>query len=460
MMFPNRWSRYDLIGKTASRRRTLFQRHTKNTHHPHTSHAPHSSNNKVHRSQYSVQNVPRFFYMALFIIFFVTVFFTTETSLYLLFFNHHDPHSHDGSSSSSITHHHHLNPHISHNTSIHEKLDAKDEINDQDKHLIHQLQPPIAQNHEHKHEYVRKGDNHNNHHQDLNNILHDNAAKAIIKSVNQINPETDTNNNNNNNNNNEPLTNNLDRNSSPNLHEIIQPNEKNALSPFAKDSECLRSISDLTHAERYPTKGERHMVQPPSDTTITLVCCETTAGSMSIAVHFNWAPLGAKRFLDMVTSDYFSSRVPLMRCVHNFICQFGIAGIPSLNKNFKSIQDDRNWLPEGPAHRTNESGKKRYTKGYMAFAGGGKNSRSNQLIVALNDNQFLGGGSPWEVPWGEVVGKESFQTLDSIYTGYGEKGPSQGLLHRKGASETVRKDFPNLDYMTSCHIVEEIQSTD
>jgi hypothetical protein len=99
-------------------------------------------------------------------------------------------------------------------------------------------------------------------------------------------------------------------------------------------------------------------------------------------------------------------------------------------------------------------GVKRFARGYFAYAGGGKDSRSNQLIVALNDNERLGGGSPWEVPWGEVVGEESFATLDKIYTGYGEKGPSQGRLSREGSSEAIAKEFPMLDYILSCDVVD------
>lgn len=147
-----------------------------------------------------------------------------------------------------------------------------------------------------------------------------------------------------------------------------------------------------------------------------------------------------------------------MRCIKNFLCQFGIAGDPSYNKPYSgknnNLQDDPNWLPEGPTHRKNELGVKRFGKGYLAYAGSGKNSRSNQLIVALKDNERLGGGSPWEVPWGEVVGEESFTTLDNIYTGYGEKGPSQGRLHREGSSESVQKDFPKLDYILGCDVVD------
>ena len=148
----------------------------------------------------------------------------------------------------------------------------------------------------------------------------------------------------------------------------------------------------------------------------------------------------------------------LMRCIKNFLCQFGIAGISSYNAPYSGknnlLEDDPNWLPEGPTHRTNELKVKRFAKGYLAYAGSGKNSRSNQLIVALSDNERLGGGSPWEVPWGELVGEESFTTLGKIYTGYGDNGPSQGRLHKEGSSKGIEKDFPKLDYILECNVID------
>jgi len=198
------------------------------------------------------------------------------------------------------------------------------------------------------------------------------------------------------------------------------------------------------------------MVDPPKDGVLTLVCCETTAGRISIAVHHNWAPLGAQRFLEMVRNNYFTSKVALMRCMHKFICQFGIAGDPLLNKAYRQFPDDPNWIPKGPDHFTNAAGAQRYARGYFAYAGSGTGSRSNQFIVALADNKRLGGGSPWEIPWGEAVGVESYNTLGKIYTGYGDNGPSQGLLHKEGSSSAVEEKFPKLDYITSCTVIDEI----
>ena len=221
-----------------------------------------------------------------------------------------------------------------------------------------------------------------------------------------------------------------------------------------------RSLQDLSPEERIPkASGRRHIVDPPLDTTVTLVCCQTTQGPWSIAVHESWAPLGAQRFLNMVTSGYFNHTVPLMRCVSKFLCQFGLAG--EYSKFFKdSLPDDPQWLPAGPDHRVNAVGVKRFQRGYFSYAGGGVHSRDNQLFVALYDNGPLGGGSPWEVPWGELVGEHSYQTLDKIYTGYGEDGPSQHLLWQKGALDVVKQQFPQLDWINSCAVVDEVKQAE
>jgi hypothetical protein len=115
------------------------------------------------------------------------------------------------------------------------------------------------------------------------------------------------------------------------------------------------------------------------------------------------------------------------------------------------------WLPPGPAFRENKAGVKRYPTGFFTYAGGGMNSRSNQFVLTLQPNPFMGGGSPWEVPTGELVGADSFVTLSKIYNGYGEKGPSQALLYKEGVSDHVREGWPLMDYMTACDLVEEME---
>eukprot|EP00536_Pseudo-nitzschia_multiseries_P018669 jgi/Psemu1/229846/e_gw1.2868.1.1 len=220
----------------------------------------------------------------------------------------------------------------------------------------------------------------------------------------------------------------------------------------------VTGLKNLTKDELDPRAGPRHMVNPPRGGKISLVCCDTTKGPLAMVAHHKWAPLGAANFLAMVESGYFDSKVPMMRCIKGFLCQFGLNSDPEVTKTFnKSFRDDPNWLPEGPKFRENEDGVKRFAKGYLAYAGSGKNSRGNQLIVALNSNGPLAGGSPWEVPWGELVGAESFKTLSKIYTGYGEDGPGQGKLQKRGMDEDLKEEFPKLDYINKCVLVDEME---
>jgi len=238
-------------------------------------------------------------------------------------------------------------------------------------------------------------------------------------------------------------------------------NQHSASKHQAKNiSKCsIARITDLSDDELRPVAGSRHMITPPQGGKLSLVCCETTQGNMNLLLHEKWAPIGVARFLEMVESHYFQSKVPLFRCTD--ACQFGLAGDPEFTKRFNTrLHDDPMWLPPGADHRQNEHGVKRYPQGFFTYAGSGNHSRSNQFVLTLKPNPFMGGGSPWEVPMGELVGKESFHTISKFYTGYGEKGPSQGLLHREGVSEKVQTQWPLLDYVTGCSLVDEMMLHD
>ena len=227
-------------------------------------------------------------------------------------------------------------------------------------------------------------------------------------------------------------------------------------------------IKDLTDEQRNPTIGKRWMVRPPSGGNLQLMCCDTTKGSFHVLLHERWAPIGNEHILKMFDGGYFDVDIPLFRCTD--ACQFGLSSNATLTKKFgKSIPDDPLWLPTGPENRfsSGADGKekiKRYPKGVLTHAGGGKNSRGVQFVLTLKPNKFMGGGSPWEVPLGEVVEVQTEDptsdhkfidvSLPDIYTGYGEKGPGQGLLHRQGASESVREKWPLMDYVLRCSITD------
>lgn len=182
----------------------------------------------------------------------------------------------------------------------------------------------------------------------------------------------------------------------------------------------------------------------------SMVRCNTTAGPLSIEVHDAWSPHGAKRFLDMVEGGFFSTQVALFRAVRSFLCQTGISGDPAIHKVWSekgTVKDDPQWL--------DLSVPRRMKRGYVSFAGGGKDSRGTEFFFAFRDIPL--GDSPWEVPFGTIVGDESFQTLDHWYTGYGDlqpfggKAPDQGKMYSSGLSY-LQKDFPEIDYITACTV--------
>lgn len=117
-----------------------------------------------------------------------------------------------------------------------------------------------------------------------------------------------------------------------------------------------------------------------------LVRCETTKGPLVIEVRKDWAPQGAKRFLDLVADNFFTN-IALYRCVKDFLVQFGITDNPAKKHwHHKTIPDDPN---QNLGIHT----------GYVSFAGRGPNTRSTQMFIAFRDLDFLG-KAPWETPFG------------------------------------------------------------
>ena len=90
----------------------------------------------------------------------------------------------------------------------------------------------------------------------------------------------------------------------------------------------------------------------------------------------------------------------------------------------------------------------------ISYAGGGANTRSTQLFIALgNDLDFLG-KEPWETPFGSVI--EGHEVMDKLYKGYGEivpfnnNGPDQQQIFRQGNSY-LNEHFPR----TKCEMISE-----
>ena len=160
---------------------------------------------------------------------------------------------------------------------------------------------------------------------------------------------------------------------------------------------------------------------------------ETSKGTMVIEVHRDWAPRGADRFYNLARAGFFDDS-RFFRVRPAFIAQFGIPGDPAIAAVWKgqSIADD-------PVRESN-------TRGSIAYAMTGPDTRTTQLYINLSDNSRL--DKEGFAPIGKVV--EGMEVADQLYAGYGEdagggmRGGKQDKIFQSGNAHLDR-EFPRLD---------------
>lgn len=177
-----------------------------------------------------------------------------------------------------------------------------------------------------------------------------------------------------------------------------------------------------------------------------IVSCSTSAGPLVMHFHRAWSPHGYERATSLFERHYYDHS-HFFRVVPHFLVQFGIGYTTDAElKHFS-----QSTIPDDPK-RTDVLP---FKEGRMSFAGSGPNSRSSQLFIAYDRAQSLG-TSPWETPFGELVGDSSFETARRFYQGYGDmppwgKGPKQGLIHSRGRNY-IEEEFPKLDAFLTCTV--------
>ena len=175
---------------------------------------------------------------------------------------------------------------------------------------------------------------------------------------------------------------------------------------------------------------------------------ECTNGTFVAEFHKDWAPLGVARVHELVSSGFYADAA-FFRVVGGFVVQFGIAGNPQINAEWrqKKIKDD-------PVKQSN-------VRGTISFAAGGKNTRTTQLFINLVDNSALLDGTGF-APVGKVIeGME--EVVDKLYKGYGEggpngRGPDQMRINTQG-NDYLKRSFPKLDYVKTATIIEDAEGS-
>ena len=168
---------------------------------------------------------------------------------------------------------------------------------------------------------------------------------------------------------------------------------------------------------------------------------ETTQGAIVIECVRAWAPHGADRFYELVTSGYYDNAA-IFRIRPKTWAQFGIAGLPALAQAWRTRT-----IPDDPFREPN-------LRGTVAFAWAVANGRTTQVFINLRDNRETHDKEPF-VPFGRVI--EGMDVADALFDGYGEAAGG-GIRAGKqdpvfqGGNDYLRKNFPRLDYIKTARV--------
>ena len=179
-------------------------------------------------------------------------------------------------------------------------------------------------------------------------------------------------------------------------------------------------------------------LQPDQQVRVRL---DTSKGAIVIAVHRDWAPRGADRFLELVTAGYFDDS-RFFRVVKGQWAQFGINGDPKVATAWR-----QRTIPDDPRRQS-------VTRGRVAFAFAVPDGRTSQVYISLRDLSYQ--DDQGFVPFGEVV--EGMEVADALNSEYGE-GSGGGIRAGKqqplfdGGNVYLDREFPRLDRLVRARMM-------
>jgi peptidyl-prolyl cis-trans isomerase A (cyclophilin A) len=181
--------------------------------------------------------------------------------------------------------------------------------------------------------------------------------------------------------------------------------------------------------------AESLVLQPVS------VRLETSKGAIVIAVHRDWGPRGADRFLELVNARYFDDS-RFFRVVKGQWAQFGINKDPKVSTSWRART-----IPDDPRGQS-------VTRGRVAFAFAVPNGRTTQIYISLRD--LPDQAEQGFVPFGEVV--EGMDVADALNSEYGETsgggiraGKQQPLFD--GGNAYLDREYPRLDRILRARVI-------
>jgi len=162
---------------------------------------------------------------------------------------------------------------------------------------------------------------------------------------------------------------------------------------------------------------------------------ETSQGDFTVEAHKAWAPRGIDRFHELVRIRYFDEG-RFFRVVPGFVAQFGVHRDYDVHDKWRKY-----FIVDDPM--TDQKN----TRGTLAFAQSGQNTRATEIFINLGDNKIL--DDQGFVPFAKVV--EGMDVVDKFYAGYGELRPEgkeidPGRLE-EGTNAYLIPHFPKMDYV-------------
>ena len=169
---------------------------------------------------------------------------------------------------------------------------------------------------------------------------------------------------------------------------------------------------------------------------------QTTKGAIVIEVHRDWAPIGADRFYQLVTSRYYDGN-RFFRVVAGRWAQFGINGDPAVAKAWRERA-----IPDDPRRQSN-------VRGTVAFAFAVPNGRTTQVYIALTDLSATQDEQGF-APFGRVV--SGMEVADALNSEYGESSGSGIRAGRQqplfdGGNAYLDRAFPRLDRIVNAVVL-------
>ena len=169
---------------------------------------------------------------------------------------------------------------------------------------------------------------------------------------------------------------------------------------------------------------------------------ETTQGNFDIIAVRSMSPHGVDRLYQLIKHDFYTD-IAIYRVLPDFVVQFGIHNDSLTNTLWEKFKV------------TDEIMKQSNDSMTISFARGGVESRTTQLFINMKDNTRLDNLDYNGVKGFPVVAKitSGMEVIHKLYSDYGATpARNQGKIYAKG-NAYLRKEFPNLDYITKAYII-------